>query len=262
MNSQEQNWTNLFGKITSEGIAWHGIWTRYSPEKEVLESFQGVRNFRANENKTVITHTNNYIYADGSTAEKSWQIEKETCNQPDGIMHPALLSMRALSFGQGVNAVVSKILENEEYFGVELFLQHENFRTSLTPIYGKTGDLERMTLIREQLGSFPDEKPELEVDNISGNWIGKREYMTPDLKVSPASETQQLVLDANAGKNKTFFLPDGVVVNAPKKVEFGEEFEIAAGKFVSKNEYKRLTAKYDESGKFSLLISEVFERKE
>jgi hypothetical protein len=38
----------------------------------------------------------------------------------------------------------------------------------------------------------------------------------------------------------------------------GEEFEIVAGKLFAENEYKRLTAKYDDSGAFTLLISEVF----
>jgi hypothetical protein len=82
--------------------------------------------------------------------------------------------------------------------------------------------------------------------------------MTPDLKVSPIEEPQDLVLYATGGKNETLFLPDGVVVNIPKRLKLGEEFEIIAGKFVSNNEYKRLTAKYDKSGEFTLLISEVF----
>jgi hypothetical protein len=42
------------------------------------------------------------------------------------------------------------------------------------------------------------------------------------------------------------------------KLNLGEEFEIIAGKFVSNNEYKRLNAKYDRNGEFTLLISEVF----
>ncbi|MGD1700717.1 DUF3598 family protein [Dapis sp. BLCC M229] len=60
MNLQEQNWINLFGDISPEGTAWYGIWTRYSPELEVIKSFQGIRKFSANQDKTVITHRNNY----------------------------------------------------------------------------------------------------------------------------------------------------------------------------------------------------------
>ena len=258
MKAQEQNWTNLFGDRTPEGIAWHGTWTVYSPNQEVIKSFQGVRRFWANEDKTVITHTNNYTYPDGSTQEKTWQLEKQTCNQSDGVTHPAILSMRTLSFGQGANAWLSKRLESGKNFGVELFFRYQDWRTSVASIYADSGELDRITLIREHRGSFPNQPPGSEVKNISGKWIGKKEYMTPDLKVSPIEEPQYLVLYPTGGKNETFFLPDGVVVNIPKRLKLGEEFEMIAGKFVSDNEYKRLNAKYDESGEFTLLISEVF----
>jgi hypothetical protein len=261
MNTQEQNWKKLFGNHTLEGIAWHGIWTVYSPEKEIIKSFQGVRSFRVNEEQTAIIHTNNYTYPDGSTAEQTWQLEKQSCNQRDGVIHPAILSMRALSFGQGATAWVSKTLETGKKFGVELFFRYKDWRTSVASIYGENGDLEKITLIREHLGSSPKTAgPEIEHFFLLGKWLGTKEDMNPDLKVSPAEETQALVLDPTGGKNETFFLPDGVVANTPKRIKVGEEFEIVAGKLVSTDEYKRLTCKYDKSGAFALLISEVFRR--
>lgn len=155
MNAQEQNWLNLFGNHTNEGFAWHGIWTRYSPKIEVINSFKGIRRFWANEDKTVIYHTNNYIYADGSTEEKKWQLDKQTCNQPDGLIHVALPNMRSLSFGEGATGGVSKKLVPGKNFGVELFFKHEVWRTSVAIIYGINGDLERIVHIREHLDSFP-----------------------------------------------------------------------------------------------------------
>ncbi len=261
MNAQEQNWKNLFGDHTLEGIAWHGIWTVYSPEKEIVKTFQGVRSFRANEEQTAIIHTNIYTYPDGNTAEQTWQLEKQTCNQPDGVIHPAILSMRTLSFGQGATAWICKTLEIGKKFGVELFFRYKDWRTSVASIYGESGDLEKITLIREHLGSFPS-TAEPEIENLLGKWLGTKEDMTPDLKVSSAEETQALVLDPTEGKNETFLLPDGVVANSPKRITLGEEFEIVAGKLVSNDEYKRLTAKYDQSGTFTRLISEVFRREE
>lgn len=261
MNAQEQNWKNLFGDHTLEGIAWHGIWTVYSPEKEIVKSFQGVRRFRVNEEQTGIIHTNIYTYPDGSTAEQTWQLEKQTCNQPDGVLHPAIQSMRTLSFGQGATALISKTLEIGKKFGVELFFRYKDWRTSVASIYGESGDLEKITLIREHLGSFPS-TAEPEIENLLGKWLGTKEDMTPDLKVSSSEETQALVLDPTEGKNETFLLPDGVVENSPKRITLGEEFEIVAGKLVSNDEYKRLTCKYDKSGAFTLLISEVFRREE
>lgn len=260
MNYQEQNWTNLFGDITTEGIAWHGIWTSYSPDKNVIKSFRGVRNFVANEDRSLITHTNTYTYQDGSTSEISWKIEKQTCNQPDGLIHPAMPFMKTLSFGKGINAFISKILEPGKKFGAELFFQHEEWRTSVAGIYAESGDLERITLICERLGSFPDRLSDSELPNLSGNWIGKKEYMTPDLKISPAEAEQQVILEPNKDKNQTFFLSDGVVFNLPNHVETGEEIEIIGGKLVTENEYQRLTVKYDRSGNFALVISETFHR--
>lgn len=261
MNAQEQNWQNLFGNYTREGITWHGIWTVYSPDQEIVKFFQGVRSFRVNEEQTAIIQTNNYTYSDGSTAEKTWQIDKQSCDRPDGVTHPAIMSMRALSFGQGATAWVSKTLEPGKKSGAELFFRSKDWRTSVATIYDESGDLEKITLIREHLGSSPNTAGP-EIENLLGKWLGTKEEMNPDLKVSPAEETQALVLDPTEGKNETFFLPDRVVVNSPKRIKVGEQFEIVTGKQVSNDEYKRLTAKYDKSGAFTLLISEVFRRKE
>jgi Domain of unknown function (DUF3598) len=52
-------------------------------------------------------------------------------------------------------------------------------------------------------------------------------------------------------------LPNEVVLIVPQTVQVGEEFAIAASKQVTENEFKRLTARYDNSGAFALLISEV-----
>ncbi|MCP2726908.1 DUF3598 family protein [Limnofasciculus baicalensis] len=57
MNLQEQHWEKLFGHLTTEANPWHGIWTVYSPDREIIKSSQGIRILQANEDKTVITHT-------------------------------------------------------------------------------------------------------------------------------------------------------------------------------------------------------------
>lgn len=70
MNAQERNWSTLFGNHTQEGISWYGTWTSYSFNKEVVNSLKCVRSFRANEDNTIIYHTNSYTYADGREEEK------------------------------------------------------------------------------------------------------------------------------------------------------------------------------------------------
>ncbi len=262
MNLQEQNWTNLFGNYSQQGTAWYGIWTRYSPELEVIKSFQGIRKFSANQDKTVINHQNNYTYADGSTEEKEWPIEKQIANQADGVIHPGLAFMRVLSCGKQANACIVPQLKIGNRFGCELFFQHQNFRTSVVSLYGENGELAGFTQIREHLNSYPDQKPGAEFKNISGNWIGQKNSMTPDLQISQEPEQTELQLDPTQGKNKTFFLPDGIVINVPETVKIGEEFELVVGKMVIENKYKRMTIKYNRDGEFIQLISEVFDRKD
>jgi hypothetical protein len=263
MNLQEQHWTKLFERVTTEGSYWYGIWTVRSPEKEVIKEFKGIRHLQANEDKTVITHTNQFPSPDGTVQEKQWQIEKEACNLPDGLAHTAALSKRALSLlDWGVSAWVTKTFEPGRDFGIEFFLKHEDWNNSLGIIYGESGSLDRILHIREHLGSFPEPASEMAIENLSGKWVGKKETMTPDLQVSPGEDTQELVLEPTGGKNETYFLNEGIVLNYPAKLPVGEEFELAAGKLVSESEFKRIIAKYDSSGAFALLISEVFHRQE
>jgi len=261
MNLQEQHWNKLFAHLTTEGSYWYGLWTVYSPEKAVIKTSQGIRILQSNREQTVIIHTNQFPSPDGTTLEKKWQIEKETCNQIDGLAHPADPAKRALSLTDGgATAWVPKTLESGCRFAVELFLKHQDWNSSLGSIYNESGCLEKILHIWEHLGSFPPIPAEPELEQLSGKWIGKTESMSPDLKVSTSDETHELILDPTQGKNQTFYLPNGIVLNIPKKVKIGEEFEIVAGQLVSDNEYKRLTAKYDNLGTFSLLVSEVFHR--
>ena len=257
MNLQEKNWQNLFGHITTSGVAWHGIWKVYSPEKKVINSFKAIRKFQANQEKTLITHTNKYSN-DGTESEKMWQIEKQICNQPDGVIHPEFLSMRTVSFGEDKNAWISKKLEAGKKFGSELFFRYQDWRTSVASIYGLSGDLEKITVISEHLNSFPNELAKVEIEQLSGKWSGRKEYMNSDLQISTQAEHQELVLEPTTRKNKTISLPDNIIVNVPEKVNTGEEFEIVSGKLVTENEYQRLTVQYDNSGAFAMLISEVF----
>jgi len=263
MYTQEQHWKKLFGHLNTEGSLWYGFWTVYSPEKEVIKSSKGIRNLRANVDKTVITHTNQFPLPDGTIQEKQWQIEKETCNLPDGLLHPADPDKRALSLiDSGASAWIPQKLESGRSFSVELFLKNDDWNTSIGSIYAENGCLEKILYLREHLGSYPGIAEAEEINNLSGKWIGKKQSISPNLKISVEEEIQDLVLNPTAGKNQTFYLPEGVVVNIPKQVNSVEAFDIVAGKLVVGNKYKRLTAKYDNSGAFVSLISEVFYRQE
>ncbi|MDJ0697629.1 DUF3598 family protein [Mastigocoleus sp. MO_188.B34] len=67
MQLKERNWQNF---IANHMRDWHGIWTRYSPTGEIMESFQSLRSFRSNPEKTIIHQSNRHIYADGKIEKK------------------------------------------------------------------------------------------------------------------------------------------------------------------------------------------------
>ena len=119
-----EHWNRFFGQYDSAGTAWHSMVTAYSPAKELLKSYQFVSQFQANSDRSVITHTKKSPAPDGSLAETTWEIEKQSCNLPDGVMHPASSSRRGLSFGPVGTAWLSKKMEPDKIFSVEILLDH------------------------------------------------------------------------------------------------------------------------------------------
>ena len=261
MHLLEQHWENLFGNLTIEGSSRYGIWTVFSPQKEIIKTSKGIRNLRANADKTLITHTNQFPLPDGSLQEKQWQIEKDKCNLDDGLLHPADPSKRALSIEKyGSTTWFPKKFEVGHPFSVELFLKHEESNTSIGSIYDENGSLSKILYLRESLNSYPDIPNAKEMGNFSGRWKVTKKYMNPDLNTSAAEETSGIEFNPNEGKNETFLLPEMVIVDIPIQLKPGEEFEIIAGKLVTDNQYKRLAVKYNSSGTFTQLTSEVFSR--
>lgn len=254
MNNLDKNWNNLFGEYTADETAWHGQWTVYSPNQEVIKSQQVVRSFRSNSDNTAITHVNRYLDADGTVVdEKAWQIDQKTCAQSDGVVHPAMSSMRTLSFGAGATAWISQKLIPGKPFGGELFFRDRNWRTSAAIVYGENGQLNRIVHIREHLGCFSDESPSLGSSEISGNWIGKKRSMTSDLSVSPEEETQISFNQLNG--DKMISLPGGMILMLPEMVTLDRPTQLAAGQRTADDRLKYLTAHYSAVGEFTLLIS-------
>lgn len=216
MDLKLQNWNNFCAKHLND---WYGIWTIYSPQKEVTDSFQCVRSFQSNSEQTEITHTNRYTYTDGKKEEKTWQLYKP--------------SLRAIFFEQGAGAYNSKQLEPGSLFAVELFFRHEDIRHSVVAAYQDGSNLTRMLSIREDTASpskfWSSEVNILPDRNLKG-WSGTSITMTPDLVVSPPVPTQ---LNWAIEGNETFFFPDGISLSCPKQVQVGKTIAIAANWLVN-----------------------------
>lgn len=252
MNNSDRNWNNLFGEYTTDETAWHGQWNTYSPDQRLTKSQQVIRSFRSNSNNTVITHTNRYIDAGGNVNEKIWKIDREVCNQPDGVMHPASSSMRSLSFGAGATAWIRQKLIPGEAYGVELFFRDYKRRTSVVIVYGENGQLSQITHIREHLGRLLEEPLNLD-STISVSWIGKKRSMTPDLNISPEEDTR--ISFAQMGEHdKITFLPGNMILIFPKKVSVDQPIQIAAGQRTADRQLKYLATCY-KAGEFTSLVS-------
>ena len=260
LDLQEQNWINLFGKYESDSPGWFGTWTYYSPEKEEVKSFQGVRCFQANSDKTVITHTNNYTFSDGSTSSKSWTLEKESCSQPDGLIHPGLPSMRTIYLSPDAVGSFTQKRQSDQSFGAELFFYAGERRTSIVQVYNEEGELEKIVQIREQWSHFPEDKPTEPLTQLSGNWTGEKQTITPDLKSSEPEKIENFSFDQTSDQNQLMSLPDGFFCSPQKSIKLGEPFQIKAGQLISEQEYKQITVEYDSSGNFVALSFEVLHR--
>lgn len=252
MNRLEQNWSNLFGEYTTDETAWYGNWTVYSANQEVMKSRQAVRSFRSNLDNTVITHVNQYV--DGDAEEKTWHIDRETCNRPDGVVHPAMPFLRALSFGAGATAWISPRLIPGKPFGVEFFFRDGNWRSSVASIYGENCQLDRIVHIREHLGCFSDESLSLEPLEISGNWIGKKRSITSDLNISPEEKTQ-ISFDQLSDQCKMISLPTGLILMRPEQVNVDQAIQIAAAQQTADRELKYFAVHYPVAGVFTSLTS-------
>ena len=260
MNLLDRHWENLFGSCSLDGEAWHSITTTYSANQHEIGSRKFVRSFHPNPDRTSITHINRYYEANGSTRERTWQIDKSECNQPDGLIHPAAGSMRALSVGEGVTAWVVPKWMPAGSVSPELFIPDGNRRQSLVIVYTTVGWLDRIFHIREQLDEFaPPPSPAADIDR-SGRWQVTRTQMTPDLEICTENPPEPVELDSLLDRNLERSLADGVVVYAPEKLTQGEGFEIGAGQFLGDRTYKQVRVRYNSSGVFDLLSAECFEK--
>ncbi|MCP2730456.1 DUF3598 family protein [Limnofasciculus baicalensis] len=259
MDLKEQNWRNLCANHLRD---WHGIWTRYSPEGEVIESFQSLRSFRSNQDQTEITQTNRYIYANDTTKEESWEYNLRSNGLANGLFHPARNSMRGIFFEQGAATWITTELKTDSGFGIELFFRHEELRHSIGIVYDQSNTLMRTASIQEDSTGFPSKYWSTDLNllpdrNISGNWQGSSITMTPDLKVSSPVSTQ---LHFPVAGNETFFFSDGISLSCPGKISIGTDITIAANWLVTPSQLQQLIVKYDNVGAFTSLTLELFHK--
>ncbi|MBN3877286.1 DUF3598 family protein [Nostoc sp. JL23] len=256
MDAKERNWNYC----TNHLLNWHGIWTRYTPVGDVKESFQSLRSFKSNPEKTKIVHTNTYIYTNGENKQESWEFNFLSNSLDNGLFHPSRETMRGYFFAEGHATWATVKLKPNSYFGIELFFRYEDLRHSVGIVYDESGNLFHTANIREDCNGFPSkywstELNQLPERNFSGNWQGISMTITPNLKISEPIVTQ---FNWHKEGHKYYYLPDGVSINCHSSISIGTPFSVIANWLINNSEMHQLIANYDELGVFSSLTLETF----
>lgn len=238
MELQLQNWEN-FCRYQATGD-WHGTWTRYSPQGEGLESFQCIRSLQTSKDGSEINHQNQYTYADGKNETKTFGPYKKPNTR-------ALFLDNSFSWG-------STQVKSGSTFGFETGFRYEDKRATLGVMYNDSCNLQQITAISEQLGSFAKEPPRPPTNALTGNWQGTRKTMTPDFSVSPPEVTSWQRLDDLGEDYLTLHFPDGISLSCPRQVETGTHFFMAVDWLINPALSLRGIRHYAESGftKFTL----------
>ncbi|MGB7444411.1 MAG: DUF3598 family protein [Coleofasciculaceae cyanobacterium] len=241
MNPQLQNWDNFCKYHVGE---WHGIKTRYSPDREVIKSWQVVTNLDMSKDGSTINHQDYLTYGDGKTELKSFG----TYTKP---ITSALFLDNSFCWG-------SKKLESGSIFVFEIGIRLGNQRILGYCRYKENGHLHYISIGPEHLGKGEDNFQRY-VNQIDNDWQGILKKMNPDLIVSePVATSWKPLADLNQNY-LTLDFPEGISICCPQKIKTEEAFLIAVDWQISDSLMQRGIGYYDESG-FSHFTLEVFTR--
>lgn len=228
---QLQNWNNFCHYHANSD--WHGIWTRYTPNGQEIESFQCVRSFHVSEDGSEINHQNHYTYADGKKETKTFEPYKKP------IINCLFLDN---SFSWG-----SIKVESGSNFGFETGFRYKDRRVSVAINYGDRGSLERITVISEHSSTFASAISHT-TKELSGSWEGTAKTITPDWIVSSPVATSFNQLENFSEDYQVLDLLNGISIACPHKIETEKEFVATIDWLVNPDLLQRGIRKYDASG--------------
>lgn len=242
-NARLQNWNNFCQYHLGD---WHGVWTRYSASGEIIESFKCIRSFHLSSISSQVNQENSYTYADGRT-------EKKTFPPHDRDTTKALFLDNSFSFG-------STKVESNAVFGFETALKSEDRRISAAVIYDKSSKLQRLTVIVEQLASFPSETIDFAANAVTmdkSTWQGTQRLITSDLIRSSPKSTKWKKIEDLGDDYLLILHPGGVSVSCPRQLKSEKEFMLVVDWRVNNTLSKRGIRYFDTLG-FTSFILEVF----
>ncbi|MGQ4649384.1 DUF3598 family protein [Lyngbya aestuarii] len=240
MDPQLQNWHNFCRYHLGD---WYGTNTRYSPEGEIIRSWQVITSLQLSANGDKIYHQDRLMYTDGNAELKTF----EPYNKP--ILKSLFLDN---SFFWG-----SQKVEDSSTFVFEIGFRVEDWRLLAFTRYDESGKLQYITVGAEHLKSFAQSN-HLPLENqLNRDWRGVLKKMTTDFVVSqPVSSLWQPLEDLQKA-HLVFNLNDNTSISCPQYVRSDEDFFIAVDWLSNSALLHRGIGYYNTSG-FNSFSLEVF----
>jgi hypothetical protein len=192
------------------------------------------------------------------------------------------LSKGLLFFPNGAFSFGTIQLAPFTVLGAELGLIAGDRRVRVVHVYDNSAHLEKITLIREQLGQSPAMTDQVDwLEHLWGTWHGTAQTVYPDIGKSSQTYPTQLTLSPigeqrlqqelkfagrtiasqgqitgqriQFGDVQVLLLPDGVSCSGPLRVKFRQPLFWEAGWLISPGHRQRLIRSYDSQGEWESL---------
>lgn len=243
---------------------WRGSFTRFSAEGKLVEDIATVVSLEGlNNNQTI-----RQIIRQGGQ---------------ERVLEYSSLAKSVLFFQNGAFSQGSIQLGPFSEFGAELGLIYENRRLRLVQLFDKKGQLDSITLIRENLaGTTAVENPPLQVEDLLGEWLGEATTIYPDWRspdtystklklqlddqgrliqntsfsdrtITSTAEIQGSTILFNQDPQKqiqVLLLPNGASATSPLKAQIRQPLFLEVGWLIQPNLRQRMIRSYSDKGEW------------
>ncbi|EDO46732.1 predicted protein [Nematostella vectensis] len=261
---------------------WLGTWAMWDPNtRSLLQMYDSIRHIALSENGTKIWHQNTSIFQDGRVVDTGprngpWEYTRDLNCDEMGLIHPGRADgARAVFFNNGGGAwtVLEPRLGSAAF--VEIFFPHGDIRFSSGVAYRESGDLFRMTLIREDVRSRSSEywSSDIDVKKVTREILPSGDFKGEERTLSAELHTNEQVdcawgadywLGSSEAENEVFALPDNIFLSCPLKLfeDNSTEFHISYLAFFKDRKPFELWEQtvYFQEGRFSHIKQGIYRR--
>jgi hypothetical protein len=243
---------------------WEGSFTRISATGKILEDIPSQTILDGRDDRKTIHQTIRQFYPSG-TQEK--------------ILEYSSLARSILFFENGAFSQGSTQLGFNSEFGAELGLIDGNTRRRLVQIFNKSGELDKLTYIRETLANTDLQTSQtIGWEQLQGKWRCEgitlyADWRSPDrfttvTRWEDKNRTSELYSELGSEfENKLntncqpLFLPDGVASICPATIKLGEPVNLEMIWMIQPDRYHQMIRHYDERGGWISLTLAIATRK-